>query len=84
MRTKRIWELINSQEPIFPGYLLLPSTKSRILCAFGVWNPDFRAFRAQNRGFCALLPSETPFFGHFKHKIGIFVLEQRDEWHREA
>ena len=27
----------------------------------------------QNRGFCALLPSETPVFRHFEHKIGIFV-----------
>ena len=34
-----------------------PSTKSPFLCAFGVWNPHFRAFRAQNRGFCALLPA---------------------------
>ena len=30
-----------------------PSTKSGFLCAFGVWNPRFRAFRAQNRHFCA-------------------------------
>ena len=32
-----------------------PSTKSGFLCAFGVWNPRFRAFRAQNRGCCALV-----------------------------
>ncbi|MDD7071800.1 MAG: hypothetical protein SPH62_01205, partial [Candidatus Egerieousia sp.] len=31
--------------------------KSGFLCAFGVRNPRFRAFRAQNRGFCALLPA---------------------------
>ena len=30
--------------------------------------------RAQNRGFCALLPSGTPIFGSFEHKIGVFVL----------
>ena len=30
--------------------------------------------RAQKRHFCALLPSETPVFGLFEHKIGIFVL----------
>ena len=30
--------------------------------------------RARNRHFCALLPSETPIFGHFEHKIGVFVL----------
>ena len=32
-----------------------PSTKSRFLCAFCLRNPHFRAFRAQNQGFCALL-----------------------------
>ena len=52
---------------------LFPSTKSRFLCFFGLLNPHFRAFRAQNRGFCAFLPSGTPVFWHFKHKIGIFV-----------
>ena len=42
-------------------YLLFPlpipffsSTKSGFLCAFWLRNPRFRAFRAQNRGFCAL------------------------------
>ena len=30
--------------------------------------------RAQNRGFCALLGSETLVSGHFEHKIGVFVL----------
>ena len=38
------------------GVWLLPSTKSGFLCAFAVRNPHFRPFRAQNRGFCALLP----------------------------
>ena len=42
----RFWGL----EPSFSGF---SSTKLRFLCAFGVWNPCFRAFRAQNRGFCA-------------------------------
>ena len=51
-----------------------PSTKSRFLCAFGLRDPRFRAFRAQNQGFCALLGSETLVFGHFEHKIGVFVL----------
>ena len=41
-------------EPLFSD---ISSTKSAFLCAFGVWNPCFRAFRAQNRGFCALLPA---------------------------
>ena len=60
--------------PLFPVPIpFLPSTKSAFLCAFGVWNPRFRAFRAQNRGFCALLWSENPVFGHFEHKIEVFV-----------
>ena len=33
------------------------------------------SFRAQNRHFCALLPSETPIFWLFEHKIGVFVSE---------
>ena len=68
-------------EPQFSG---ISSTKSRFLCFFGLQNPHFRAFRAQNRGFCALLGFETLIFGLFEHKNGIFVLEQRDKWHREA
>ena len=39
-------------EPPFSGF---SSTKSRFLCAFALQNPRFRAFRAQNWGFCALL-----------------------------
>ena len=50
-----------------------PSTKSAFLCAFCLWNPHFRAFRAQNRGFCAFLGFGTLVFGHFEHKIDIFV-----------
>ena len=30
--------------------------------------------RAQKRGFCAFLAFGTPVFGHFEHKIGVFVL----------
>ena len=45
-----------SETAIFPWFWPLPSTKSRFLCAFALRNPRFRAFRAQNRGFCALLP----------------------------
>ena len=52
---------------------IFPSTKSGFLCAFGVWNPSFRALRAQNRGFCALLGFGTLVFGHFEHKIEVFV-----------
>ena len=56
--------------PPFSGF---SSTKSAFLCFFWLWNPHFRAFRAQNRGFCALLPSETPISGRFEHEIGVFV-----------
>ena len=38
------------QFPPFPVPIpILPSTKSAFLCFFGVWNPRFLAFRAQNR-----------------------------------
>ena len=57
-------------EPLFSS---ISSTKSRFLCAFALRNPRFRAFRAQNRGFCAFLPFETPIFGHSEHKIEVFV-----------
>ena len=53
------------------------SAKSRFLCAFALRNPCFRAFRAQNRGFCAFLASETLVFGLFEHKISIFVLGRK-------
>ena len=46
----RFWAL----EPPFSGF---SSTKSAFLCAFCLRNPRFRAFEAQNRGFCALLPA---------------------------
>ena len=50
-----------------------PITTSAFLCFFALRNPRFRAFRAQNQVFCALLTSETAVFGLFEHKIGIFV-----------
>ena len=53
---------------------LFPSTKSGFLCALGVWNPRFQAFRAQNRGFCALLGFGTLVFRLFEHKKPKFVL----------
>ena len=54
-------------------FSVFPSTKSRFLCYFGLRNPHFPAFRAQNQGFCALLGSGTTVFGHFEHKIEVFV-----------
>ena len=45
------------QFPLFPVPIpLLPSTKTPFLCLFDLRDPRFLAFRAQNRGFCALLP----------------------------
>ena len=62
------------QLPIFPMPIpIISSTKSGFLCAFALRNPRFRAFRAQNRGFCALFAFGTPIFGHFEHKIEVFV-----------
>ena len=68
-------------EPSISGF---SSTKSRFLCAFGVWNPYFRAFRALKSTFCTILPSETLVFGLFEHKIGIFVLVKPGKQHWEA
>ena len=59
--------------PSRPSISGVSSTKSGFLCAFGLRNPRFRAFRAQNRGFCAFFAFETPVFGLPEHKIGIFV-----------
>ncbi len=56
-----------------PSFSSISSTKSWFLCAFGVWNPCFQAFRAQNRGFCALFGFATLVFRLFEHKIGVFV-----------
>ena len=47
--------------------------KIGIFVLFGLRDPHFRAFRAQNRGFCAFLPFGTPVFRLFEHKNGIFV-----------
>ena len=48
-----IFVLFWPPEPPFSG---LSSTKLGFLCFFGLRDPRFLAFRAQNRGFCALLP----------------------------
>ena len=58
-------------EALFSG---ISSTKSGFLCAFGLRDRHFLAFRAQNRGFCALLAFGNPVFELFEHKIGVFVL----------
>ena len=59
-------------EPPFSGF---SSTKRAFLCQKWQLFPGFGPFRAQNRGFCALFAFETPVFGLFEHKIGIFVSE---------
>ena len=64
-------------ESPFSGF---SSTNSAFLCAFRVWNPCFWALRAQNQGFCALLGSGTPVYGHSEHKNEDFVrFCQQDE-----
>ena len=68
-----VFVLFWPSEPLFSS---ISSTKSRFLSFFGLRNPcfrAFRAFRAQNRGFCAFLAFETLIFGLFEHKIDIFV-----------
>ena len=55
--------------PSGPPFSGISSTKSRFLCFFGLQNPHFRAFRAQNRGFCAFLAFRTLVFGLFEHKM---------------
>ena len=69
----RFWGL----EPLFSD---ISSTNSRFLCFFGLRDPSFRAFRAQNRGFCALFAFGTPVLGLFEHKIEVFVLTRRGKW----
>ena len=51
--------------PLFSG---ISSTKSRFLCFFALRNPRFRAFRAQNRGFCARLLNWMSGWGTFPPK----------------
>ena len=65
-----VFVLFWPSEPPFSG---ISSTKSGFLCAFSLRAPHFRAFRAQNQGFCALLAFGTPVYRLFKHKIGVFV-----------
>ena len=47
-----------------------PSTKSGFLCAFCLRNPRFRAFRAQNRGFCVRMGDFSEILGCFDTKSG--------------
>ena len=47
-----VFVLFWPSKPLFSGIL---STKSGFLCFFGLRDPCFRAFRAQNRHFCALV-----------------------------
>ena len=59
------------QLPLFPVPIpVSPSTKSAFLCAFGLWNPCFREFRAQNRGFCVRMGDSSEILGCFDTKSG--------------
>ena len=63
------------QFPPFPVPIpIISSTKSAFLCAFCLRSPHFRAFQAQNRGFCAFFAFGTPVLRLFEHKIEVFVL----------
>ena len=65
-----VFVLFWASGPPFSG---ISSTKSGFLCFFTLRNPHFRAFRAQNRHFCALLPSEPPVFGYFGKRLRDYV-----------
>ena len=59
------------QLPLFPVPIpVSPSTKSAFLCAFALRNPHFRAFRAQNRGFCVRMGDFSEILGCFDTKSG--------------
>ena len=59
------------QLPLFPVPIpVSPSTKSAFLCAFCLRDPHFRAFRAQNRGFCVRMGDFSEILGCFDTKSG--------------
>ena len=60
--------LVGGAGDLQEGYFALPDANF-----LSSWC-QFPFSRAQNRHFCALLPSETPVFGLFEHKIEVFVL----------
>ena len=65
--------LVGGAGDLQEGYFALPDANF-----LSSWC-QFPFSRAQNRGFCAFLASETPVFGHFEHKIGVFVLFRASE-----
>ena len=60
--------LVGGAGDLQEGYFALPDANF-----LSSWC-QFPFSRAQNRHFCALLPSETPVFGLFEHKIEVFVV----------
>ena len=59
------------QLPLFPVPIpVSASTKSAFLCAFCLRDPCFRAFRAQNRGFCVRIGDFSEILGCFDTKSG--------------
>ena len=72
-------------EPPFSGF---SSTKSGFLCFFGLRDPCFRAFRAQNRGFCARLLNWMSGLGDFPAERGIVApaepLHLRSRYYRRC
>ena len=63
------------QLALFPMTIpVVSSTKSGFLCFFGLRDPRFRAFQAQNLGFCVRTGNFPQVFAPPEHKIGVFVL----------
>ena len=64
------WQFLSSLPiPAFPvPSHILPSTKSRFLCAFCLRDPHFQTYQAQKSTFCTILPSRTPDFRHSSTK----------------
>ena len=59
------------QIPLFPVPIpVSASTKSAFLCAFRLRKPRFRAFRAQNLGFCVRIGDFSEILGCFDTKSG--------------
>ena len=72
-----VFVLFWPSKPLFSG---ISRTNLGFLCAFGLRDPHFRAYRPQNQVFCALSAFGTAIFWLSEHKNEDFVrFCQRDE-----
>ena len=62
--------------PSGPPISGISSTKSRFLCVFGLRNPHFRVFRAQNRGFCVRMGDFSGILGVSSTKSGFLCAKR--------